>query len=580
MLRKYCLETGSEWDEGVPLLLFAIHDTVQESLKFSPSELVFGHTVKGPLKVLKERMLGIEDSKKTNVLDYVSKFHDRLQQACMLARESLTKAQGKMKMWYDKSTVKRSFAVGDQVLVLLPVPGSALTARFSGPYEILERRGETDYVLSTPDRKRQKRVCHINMLKAYHTRDVAKSFHEKVDDSIQPVGVVCNKIPVVEQQDDLEGLMESDAPFLSARLTNSETLANLSSFLAHLNTDQREDVVKLFSKFSSILGDVPTLTNVLQHDINVGDAQPIKQHPYRVNFIKRAVMKKEVQYLLEKDLASPSVSSWSSPCLLVQKSDGTARFCTDYRHVNAVTVPDCFPMPRMEDCVDSVGSARFVSKLDLLKGYWQVPLTPRASEISAFVTPDRFLQYKVMAFGLRNATATFQRLVNLVLAEVPNCNANLIYSQSWSEHLSLLETVFKRLHEAFLTLNLAKCEIGKATVTYLGKQVGHGQVRPVMAKISSINEFPVPKTRRELRRFLGMAGYYRCFCRNFSSVATPLTTLLSPAEPFVWSSECQTAFDNIKVLLCSEPVLAAPNFSLPFKLEVDASDVVCTPPGG
>ncbi len=577
MLRKYCMETGSEWDEGVPLLLFAIRDTVQESLKFSPSELVFGHTVKGPLKVLKERMLGIEDSKKTNVLDYVSKFHDRLQQACMLARESLTKAQGKMKMWYDKSTVKRSFAAGDQVLVLLPVPGSALTARFSGPYEILERRGETDYVLSTPDRKRQKRVCHINMLKAYHTRDVAKSLDEKEDDSIHPVGVVCNKSPVVEQQDDLEGLMESDAPFLSARLTNSETLANLSGFLAHLNTDQREDVVKLFSKFSSILGDVPTLTNVLQHDINVGDAQPIKQHPYRVNFIKRAVMKKEVQYLLEKDLASPSVSSWSSPCLLVQKSDGTARFCTDYRRVNAVTVPDCFPMPRMEDCVDSIGSARFVSKLDLLKGYWQVPLTPRASEISAFVTPDRFLQYKVMAFGLRNAAATFQRLVNLVLAEVPNCNAYLddlvIYSQSWSEHLSLLETVFKRLQEAFLTLYLAKCEIGKATVTYLGKQVGHGQVRPVMAKISSINEFPVPKTRRELRRFLGMAGYYRCFCRNFSSVATPLTSLLSPAEPFVWSSECQTAFDNIKVLLCSEPVLAAPNFSLPFKLEVDVSDV-------
>ncbi len=110
-----------------------------------------------------------------------------------------------------------------------------------------------------------------------------------------------------------------------------------------------------------------------------------------------------------------------------------------------------------------------------------------------------------MAFGLRNAAATFQRLVNLVLAEVPNCNAYLddlvIYSQSWSEHLSLLETVFKRLQEVFLTLNLAKCEIGKATVTYLGKQVGHGQVRPVMAKISSINEFPVPKTRRELRRF-------------------------------------------------------------------------------
>ncbi|XP_048035833.1 uncharacterized protein LOC125261281 [Megalobrama amblycephala] len=577
MLRKYCLETGSEWDEGVPLLLFSIRETVQESLKFSPSELVFGHTVRGPLKVLKERMLGIEDSKKTNVLDYVSKFRDQLQKSCMLARETLAKAQGKMKMWYDKSAVNRSFAVGDQVLVLLPVPGSALTARFSGPYEILEKRGETDYVLRTPDRRRQKRVCHINMLKAYHTRDDRESPKEKEDDCVRPVGVACDKSSFADDQDNAEGLLELDTPLLSARLSNSETLANLSSFLAHLNTDQRDDIIKLLSNFSSILGDTPTLTNVLQHDINVGEAQPIKQHPYRVNFIKRAAMKKETQYLLEKGLASPSLSAWSSPCLLVQKSDGTARFCTDYRRVNAVTVPDCFPMPRIEDCVDSVGSAKFVSKLDLLKGYWQVPLTPRASEISAFVTPDCFLQYRVMAFGLRNAAATFQRLVNLVLADVPNCNAYLddivVYSQSWSEHVSLLETVFKHLQEASLTLNFSKCEIGKATVTYLGKQVGYGQVRPVMAKISAINDFPVPKTRRELRRFLGMAGFYRCFCRNFSSVAAPLTTLLSPSEHFVWSTDCQTAFENIKVLLCSKPVLSAPNFSLAFKLEVDASDL-------
>ncbi len=231
----------------------------------------------------------------------------------------------------------------------------------------------------------------------------------------------------------------------------------------------------------------------------------------------------------------------------------------------------------MEDCVDSVGSAKFVSKLDLLKGYWQVPLTARASEISAFVTPDCFLQYNVMAFGLRNAAATFQRLVNLVLADVPNVNTYLddliVYSQSWPEHLLLLQTVFERLEKSFLTLNLSKCEIGKATVTYLGKQVGEGQVRPLTAKITAISEFPAPRTRRELRRFLGMAGYYRCFCRNFSSVAVPLTALLSPSETFVWSPECQTSFDNIKALLCSEPVLSAPNFEVAFKLEVDASEV-------
>ncbi|XP_062389331.1 uncharacterized protein LOC134077643 [Sardina pilchardus] len=167
----------------------------------------------------------------------------------------------------------------------------------------------------------------------------------------------------------------------------------------------------------------------------------------------------------------------------------------------------------MEDSVDRVGSARFVTKLDLLKGYWQVPVTPRAAEISAFVTPDSFLQYSVMPFGLRNAPGSFQRLMCIVLAGVQNCEVYLddivLHSSTWSSHLELIHTVFHRLQDASLTLNLAKCEFGKATVTYLGKQVGQGQVRPVEAKIQAIVEFPIPKTKREVRRFLGMAGYYR-----------------------------------------------------------------------
>ncbi len=124
----------------------------------------------------------------------------------------------------------------------------------------------------------------------------------------------------------------------------------------------------------------PSQTTVLQHDIDVGDAQPIKQHPYRLNPKKRELMKAEVEYLCQNNFASPSQSVWSSPCLLVPKSDLSVRFCTDYRKVNAVTKPDSFPLPRMEDCIDRVGPAKFVTKLDLLKGYWQVPLTPRASE--------------------------------------------------------------------------------------------------------------------------------------------------------------------------------------------------------
>ena len=569
MLRKYCCDTGKDWDEGIPYVLFAIRETVQESLKFSPAELVFGHVVRGPLKVLKDEMM-TSNPAPNNVLDYVSRVRERMHNACALAKEALQHSQGNMKSQFDLKAVKRSFEPGDQVLVLLPVPSSSLSARFMGPYAIEQKLSETDYVVRTPERRRQSRVCHINMLKLYTARET------KLPDVQSAPSVPVLSITVSDSADE-DGFVLRNRSQQCARLRNSEMLRSLREHLCHLDAVCQDDVLQLVEAFPSLFSDVPTRTSVLQHDIDVRDARPVKQHAYRVNPTKRQLMRQEVAYLLENDLAVPSTSPWSSPCLLIPKPDGTSRFCTDYRKINAVTVRDSFPLPRIDDCVDTVGAAAYVSKLDLLKGYWQVPLTPRASKTSAFVTPDSFLQYTVMPFGMCNAPATFQRLVNTVLAGVPNCTAYLddlvVYSSNWSEHLSTLKEVFQRLAKANLTLNLAKCEFGKATITYLGKEVGRGQVRPLEEKVAAISAYPAPTTRRELRRFLGMAGYYRGFCRNFSVVVAPLTSLLSPASPFTWSESCQNAFDSVKTLLCSSPVLSAPNFDKGFKLEVDASAV-------
>ena len=564
MLRKYCLETGKNWDEGIPFVLFAARDSVQESLGFSPADLVFAHSPRGPLKALKEKFLNSTNSP-TNVLDYVSDFRERLLTANKIAKMSLSVVQSNMKRRFDKKAVKRELSVGDNVLVLLPIAGSALSAKFSGPYVVKEKISDTNYVIHTPDRRRKTRVCHINMLKLYHARP-ASHLHA-VSPSASAL-IVADAEPVPE-----------DVPCQSpgVRLQNSQMLQEMPLHLTHLNEQQRDDLTKLFCEFPSLFNDSPTQTSVLTHDIDVKDAKPIRQHPYRVNPAKRALMKQEAEYLLKHGLAKHSSSAWSSPCLVESKPDGSPRFITDYRKVNAVTVPDAYPMPRMEECVDNLGPAKYVSKLDLLKGFWQVRLTERASEISAFVTPDYFLQYTVMAFGMCNAPATFQRLVNNVLQGVPCCNAYLddliVHSRTWEEHLATLTKVFARLAQASLTLNLAKCEFGKATVIYLGREVGQGQVRPVEAKVSAIASCVPPPTRRALRRFLGMAGYYRSFCRNFSSVALPLTNLLSPKLEYVWTPECQHAFESVKSLLCHAPVLSAPDCSRPFKLEVDASGV-------
>ena len=219
--------------------------------------------------------------------------------------------------------------------------------------------------------------------------------------------------------------------------------------------------------------------------------------------------------------------------------------CTDYRKVNSVTKTDTFPIPRIDDCIDNIGHAKYVTKFDLLKGFWQIPLTDRAKEISAFVTPDGLYQYKVMPFGMKNSPATFQRLVNSLIFGLDGCKAYIddaiIYSEEWKQHLEIIREFFKRLSDAKLTINLLKSEFCHANLTFLGHIVGQGQVRPVEAKVEAISDFPVPTGKRQLMRFLGMAGYYREFCNNVSVLAEPLTNLLYDKKVrYVWNKACQS----------------------------------------
>ena len=304
MLRKYCLEVSRSWDEGIPFVLFAARDAVQESLGFSPNELIFGHTVRGPLKVLKDKFMAVDASPEGNVLEFVNKLRGRLNKACSLAKEHLSVSQKDMKERYDKATVERSFSAGDQVLVLLPIPGSALSARFSGPHAILKKISNTNYVVGTPNRRRKSRVCHVNMLKPFHVREVGLVVAEQVSDGSGHIDIQCESSPVPED----DGLVLRASPAQQARLCNSKMLTKLPEHLNHLLPEHQSDIIQLVTAYPVIFGDVPTRTNVLEHDIDVGGARPIKQHAYRVNPVKRALMVKEAEYLLNHGLARPSSS--------------------------------------------------------------------------------------------------------------------------------------------------------------------------------------------------------------------------------------------------------------------------------
>ena len=575
MIRAYCVDNEKEWDEGIHLLLFATREVVQQSLGFSPFELVFGHTVRGPLKALKEKWLDEGQEAQGDLLDYVYTFKTRLHKACKVAHDNLEKSQEKMKEWYDKRAAARHFSPGDKVLVLLPIAGEPLRAKFCGPYTVERKVNDLNYVIATPDRRKAKRLCHVNMLKQYFER------REKVQVAL----VKRSETKVENGEDDIDAncvLSEKETwketkGECKLKLENSDALKSLHTKLSHLNERQSEEMVALVHEYKELFSDSPGLTQMRCHDVDVGESRPVKQHPYRVNPRKKEIIDKEIAYMLEKKIIEPSQSEWSSPILLVPKPDGSSRLVVDYRKLNSVTRDDSYPISRIDDCIDRVGKAKYVSKFDLLKGYWQIPLTERAKEMSALVVHSGVYVFRVLPYGMKNSAATFQRVMNEVIAGLKGCEMYIddavVYSDTWEEHVERIRAFFERLKRANLVINLVKSELAQAHVTYLGHEVGQGCVKPREAKVQAILEYPVPNDKKQLMRFLGMIGYYRKFCRNFSDVVCPLTRLLKKNVKFLWNDTCQSAFEKAKAILMNSPVLSAPDFDKPFKLMIDASDV-------
>ncbi|XP_063586255.1 uncharacterized protein LOC134763618 [Penaeus indicus] len=569
MIKSFCLEAGSEWDEVIDLLLFSVRESVQESLGFSPFQLIYGHEVRGPLKVLKECWLNEEVVVPVSV--YVENLKCKLKTAISIAHKHLGNVQSRMKETFDKTKKAevRTFKEGELVLALLPIHKQPLCSKYHGPFRVLKRTSEVNYVIETPERRKKKRLVHVNLLKKYHSREDTGNDVDKAKVIALIVSNTCN---ISEGNSD----KECEVSIVVPNLSNSIILDNPEHKLVHLTAAEAANIISLLQEHRDLFSDTPRLCTLLEHDIDTTDAQPIRQAPYRLGGDKKKFLSSEVRRLQDQGLIRPSLSPWASPVVLVPKTGGPFRLCIDYRKVNAVTVPDSYPLPRMDDIIDDLGKAKYLSKLDLLQGYYQVPLSERAKPISAFVTPTGLYEFTVLPFGMRNAPATFQRLMNFLTAGLEGVRCYLddlvVWSSSWEDHLIRLRALFSTLAEANLTVNLMKSEFGHAHVIFLGHVVGQGQLAPVAAKIEAVQQYPTPSTRKSLMRFIGLAGYYRRFCKNFAQVSTPLTDLLSTKRTFKWSPECQTAFENLKNMLTNAPVLQAPDMNKPFSIHVDASD--------
>ncbi|GBN76508.1 Retrovirus-related Pol polyprotein from transposon 297 [Araneus ventricosus] len=331
--------------------------------------------------------------------------------------------------------------------------------------------------------------------------------------------------------------------------SESLRLPSILENLEGLNEEQRTAVKKLLQEFQNLFStsysDVGRC-NMTQHRINTGNHPPIKQYPRRLPLAKKEEAERLVKEMVDNGIIEESSGPWASPIVLVKKKDGSTRFCVDYRKLNEITIKDSCPLPRIDDTLDALNGSQWFSTLDLKSGYWQVEMQPEDREKTAFTTGQGLWQFKVMPFGLCDAPATFERLMETVLRGLTS-EACLVYL----DDIIIVGRTFKE------HLN----NIRKQTV-----------LKPTQKRLEAVVDWPRPETVHDLRSFLRLCTYYRRFVRTFSAIARPLHKLTEARSSFNWTEECEKSFNSLKQALITSPVLTYPRTDKEFILDTDASN--------
>lgn len=350
-----------------------------------------------------------------------------------------------------------------------------------------------------------------------------------------------------------------------------------------LSSDQQEKMNNLLKEYNDIFADDMSeigRTYLLEHKIQLLKEAPFKSKPYRVSPVERETINKQLNEMYEQGIIRPSQSEYSSPIVLVHKKGepGKTRFCVDYRKLNSLTVKSTYPISDLESILTYLGSSKYFSSIDLFSGFFQMPLEEKSKKYTAFITPGYGLwEFNCLPFGLCNAPSSFQQLTDTVLhglkwsSVLCYLDDVIIFSETIEEHLDKLKQVFDRLRKANLTIKTSKCEFLKEEIKILGHIINKSCITPDPEKLSSIENFPIPINKKKLQSFIGLCSFYRKFIKDFSKIAKPLFQLLEKDKKYVWSSEQQKAFENLKDKLTKSPVLAHFNPKLDCELRADAS---------
>ena len=336
----------------------------------------------------------------------------------------------------------------------------------------------------------------------------------------------------------------------------------------------------VFSKHKADIG----CCNFVEHEIEIEEGSvPHREGARRMTPHKSEACRKEIEMLMEYDMIEPSKSPWACGVVMAKKKGGQLRFCCDFRYLNAVTIKDAYPIPRIDESLSKLGDVKFFTTLDLGSAFWQVPLRKQDREKTGFACELGLFQWKRMPFGLCNATATFQRLMAQALTSVTKKYRNLIMcyvddvviaTPTLEDHIERLDEVFFCMKQAGLKCKPSKCEILRDSIKYLGRLVDKHGVRPDPESVEAVLTWKAPKTDTQLMSFLGFANYYREFIKGYADKIYPMQRLMrNKGKKFTWTDEAQVSFENIKRELCEAPVLGMPTEKGMFVLDTDASVV-------
>jgi hypothetical protein len=598
IMRKLIVDQPRQWHRYLDPLMFAIRTTPNAS-GYSPFELLFGRHARTHLMFLKELWAGQSTDPETKTTyQYVLDLQNRIADTCEFAQKELSSVRDRNHKYYNRNAKLRKFKPQDRVWVLNTKNQRKFDFNWVGPATVIERRGLVVYKIRFDNGS--ERLYHINMLKPYVSRESARDTdqtlpkavdesHSVNDDneltdesgiSAAIMGLVLDSETEDDSDESNNGIRLQEEPghINIANVEQTETWRDVK-VNPDLGDNEKKLLWDLVKEYGEIFSDVPTPTNLVTYDIKLKSDEVIRHKPYKIPVHLMDRVQQELDKMLKLGWIERSDSPYASPMVIVKKRDSSdLRICVSYKSLNAITEIDPTPQPDIEDILAKLGKSIYYSTFDASKGFYAIKMEESAKKYTSFVTPRDCYCFNVCPFGLVNAPSIYAKLTRKLLEGAKNIDNfvdDLIaYTDDMQTHVNTLRDLFERVRRANLKLKPSKVKIGFTELTFLGQVVGNGTVRPTEENVEKILNAPIPHTKKGVRSLCGMINWLRKFLPGAAKLLKPLTDLTSNRHSDVinWGPEQQEAWDQVKIILTTQPVLSLFDPSKEHVLACDAND--------